>query len=214
MKGLSQVWGPGLAALVVFYLFPKARTKTVSFLGSSGARSACFCLTPILFAFIGLAIQSGRLSYKIVYYLLMGGFSTLGEELGWRGFLQSALRPLGRVRGYLLLALLWEVWHFTAHTKGTLPQVMSRLEMIVPAVIVITFVLAFVTERTGSLVLAVTLHEWIDIAVDGGTGYLLWAALASVPVWTWLVWTWPKRIGESAERALDSKAASISAAML
>jgi membrane protease YdiL (CAAX protease family) len=175
------------------YFFPKARTRTISFFGASWARSAGFCLTPILFASIGYSIQSGRFSYKLVYYLLIGGFSTLGEELGWRGFLQGALRPLGRVRGYLLLALMWEVWHFTSHLKGTWREVGARFEFIVPAVIVITFVMALVYERTGSLILALTLHEWIDIVVDGGSGYLFWAGLGSIPVWVWLVWTWPSQ---------------------
>jgi membrane protease YdiL (CAAX protease family) len=128
----------------------------------------------------------------LIYYLVVGGISTLGEEIGWRGFLQGALRPLGRLRGYLLLALLWEVWHFTSHTKGTSSEVLARLALIVPAVVVITFALAFLVQRTGSVVFATAVHEWIDIGVDSG-GYLLWAALAAVPVWLWIVWTWPKQ---------------------
>ena len=116
---LTQPWGPALAAIAVFYLFPQVRSRFVSLFGSSWKRSAVCFLTPIFFACIASAIQSRHFSYKLVYYLLVGGFSTLGEELGWRGFLQGALRPLGRVRGYLLLALMWEVWHFTSHTKGT-----------------------------------------------------------------------------------------------
>jgi membrane protease YdiL (CAAX protease family) len=192
IKGLTQVWGPGLAALVVFYFFPGTRTRKVSFFGGSWIRSACFCLSPILFAWIGLFIQSGKFSHSIVYYLLIGGFSTLGEELGWRGFLQGALKPMGRVRAYLLLAFMWEAWHFTSHTKGTLHEVISRLAIYIPLVIVITVVIGLVNERTGSLVLAFTLHEWIDIVFDGGSGYLVRAALISLPVWAWLIWSWPR----------------------
>jgi len=189
IKGLTQPWGPGLAALAVAYLYP--RVRLVSLFGPSTARSAAFCLVPVVAAWVGSMIVAGRFSYSIVYYLLVGAFSTLGEEVGWRGFLQSALRPLGRIRGYLLLALLWEVWHFTSHTKGPLPDVISRLALIVPIVVVTTFVLGLVTERTGSLLIATTLHEWIDIVFDGSVPYLTWAALVSVPVWIWLVWTWP-----------------------
>jgi membrane protease YdiL (CAAX protease family) len=192
IKGLTQVWGPGLAALVVFYFFPRTRIRNVSFFGGYWIRSACFCVSPILFAWIGLFIQSGKPSYSIVYYLLVGGFSTLGEELGWRGFLQGALKPLGRVRAYLLLAFMWEAWHFTSHTKGTLHEVISRLAIYIPLVIVITVIIGLVNERTGSLVLAFTLHEWIDIVFDGGSGYLVRAALISLPVWAWLVWSWPR----------------------
>jgi hypothetical protein len=57
----------------------------------------------------------------------------------------------------------------------------------------VTFLLGFVVERTDSLLLAVTLHEWIDIAVDSGGTYLMWAALACIPLWLWLIWTWPDR---------------------
>ena len=60
---------------------------------------------------------------------MIGGVSTLGEELGWRGFLQGSLRPLGRVRGYLLVALMWEAWHFTSHLKGTLTEGVSRMSI-------------------------------------------------------------------------------------
>ena len=42
------------------------------------------------------ALESGRISYKIVHYLVIGGVSKVGEEMGWRGFMQGALRPLGK----------------------------------------------------------------------------------------------------------------------
>jgi uncharacterized protein len=195
IKGLTQPWGPALAAMAVLYLFPQVRSRSVSLFGASWKRSALCLVTPIVFVCIASAIQSSHVPYKLVYYLLIGGFSTLGEELGWRGFLQGALRPLGRLRGYLLLALMWEVWHFTSHTKGAWDEVISRLAIIVPAVVVITFALAFLTERTGSVVLATAVHEWIDLAVDPG-GRFLWAGLAAVPVWLWIAWTWPKRNSE------------------
>jgi hypothetical protein len=41
--------------------------------------------------------------------------------------------------------------------------------------------------------IGITLHEWLDIAVDSGGTYLMWAALACIPLWLWLIWTWPDR---------------------
>jgi membrane protease YdiL (CAAX protease family) len=188
-------WGPAVAALLVFWLIPATRKWAVSFFGSSWRRSAVFFVAPILFAFIGYRVHSGVFSYKLLYYLVIGCVSTLGEELGWRGFLQGSLRPLGRVRGYLLVALMWEAWHFTSHLKGTLPEVMSRLSIYIPIVVAVTFLLGFVVERTDSLLLAVTLHEWLDIGFDSSGTYLMWAALACVPLWVWLIWTWPAGAG-------------------
>jgi len=206
-------WGPAVAALIVFWLIPTTRQWAVSFFGGSWRRSAVFFMTPILFAFIAMRIHSGALSYKFLYYLVIGGVSILGEELGWRGFLQGSLKPLGRVRGYLLVAVMWEAWHFTSHLKGTLPEVIARLSIYIPLVVLITFLLGFVVERTDSLVLAVTLHEWIDIAVDNRGTYLMWPALACIPLWVWLIWTWPAPASIQAPKLLsDTREAKQTAA--
>ncbi len=34
-----------------------------------------------------------------------------GEELGWRGFLLPRLMPLGKWKAYLLLGIIWGLWH-------------------------------------------------------------------------------------------------------
>lgn len=188
-------WGPAVAALLVFWFIPATRQWAVRFFGDSWGRSALFFVAPILFASIGYRFHSGTFSYKLAYYFSIGGVSTLGEELGWRGFLQGSLMSLGRVRGCLLVALMWEAWHFTSHLKGTLPEVISRLSIYLPLIVAITFLLGFVVERTDSLVLAVTLHEWIDLTLDNSGTYLMWAALACIPLWTWLIWTWPSPAG-------------------
>ena len=41
-----------------------------------------------------------------------------GEEYGWRGYLQSELIKLGRIRGVMLLGLIWGVWHYPVIWMG------------------------------------------------------------------------------------------------
>lgn len=36
---------------------------------------------------------------------------TLGEEIGWRGWLWPALKPLGRVRAAVVGGAIWSLWH-------------------------------------------------------------------------------------------------------
>ena len=42
----------------------------------------------------------------------LGLIITFGEEYGWRGFLQPQLIRLGRIRGVLLLGVIWGIWHW------------------------------------------------------------------------------------------------------
>ena len=42
----------------------------------------------------------------------------LGEEYGWRGFLQNELIKLGRIKGVLLLGAIWGIWHAPVIAMG------------------------------------------------------------------------------------------------
>jgi membrane protease YdiL (CAAX protease family) len=35
----------------------------------------------------------------------------LGEEIGWRGFLLPRLMPLGKTKAYIILGIIWGLWH-------------------------------------------------------------------------------------------------------
>ena len=50
----------------------------------------------------------GRLWYRGLF----------GEEYGWRGYLQSELFKLGRVRGVLLLGVIWGAYHWPMILMG------------------------------------------------------------------------------------------------
>jgi membrane protease YdiL (CAAX protease family) len=48
--------------------------------------------------------------------LIIGPFLGLiiafGEEYGWRGYLQTELTRLGRIRGVFVLGIIWGIWHW------------------------------------------------------------------------------------------------------
>jgi len=43
---------------------------------------------------------------------LFGLIISFGEEYGWRGFLQTELNKIGRIRGTFLLGVIWGIWHW------------------------------------------------------------------------------------------------------
>mgnify|MGYP001827892629 CR=1 FL=1 len=49
---------------------------------------------------------------------LLNALPILGEEFGWRAYLQPKLLPLGERRMYLLVGLIWGVWHWPVIWMG------------------------------------------------------------------------------------------------
>lgn len=48
----------------------------------------------------------------------INGIFTLGEEFGWRAYLQPKLMPLGGRKAMILMGIIWGVWHWPVITMG------------------------------------------------------------------------------------------------
>ncbi|HZW03471.1 MAG TPA: type II CAAX endopeptidase family protein [Anaerolineaceae bacterium] len=88
--------------------------------------------------------------------LLMG----FGEEYGWRSYLQGELFKLGRIRGVLLLGVIWGIWHWPViwmgHNYPGYP-VLGSLLMTLYTIFLAIF-LGWVMLKTGSIWLIAFLH--------------------------------------------------------
>lgn len=47
----------------------------------------------------------------LVFAPLLNSVFGFGEELGWRGYLLFKLLPLGKLKAYTLLGVIWGLWH-------------------------------------------------------------------------------------------------------
>ena len=186
------MWGPGIAAVVCLVAFRRSHRRIITLGGNSWGRSILFYAAPFLL----LAAFRAHTLYGYALPALVAAFpmfvSILGEELGWRGFLQDALRPLSPVKRFILIGALWEFWHFTTRTThGWSPRrIAVTLLISYSAVILLSFIIGYAAERSCSLVVAVSLHCYIDVLLNNLDLYI--PLLLALPIWALLLWTWPK----------------------
>lgn len=97
--------GLGLATLTVFKMENGLVTSRVPMLLGNHPQSLPF------FAF--------NLAISFVQISLIGAFFALGEEIGWRGYLQGKMiKEQGMIKALILLGLIWGYWHLPLILRG------------------------------------------------------------------------------------------------
>ncbi len=90
----------------------------------------------------------------------LGLIIAFGEEYGWRGYLQTELVRLGRIRGVLILGVMWGIWHWPIIWMGyNFPgqPVLGSLAM-VALCIILAFFLAHAVFKSHGVWTAAYLH--------------------------------------------------------
>jgi membrane protease YdiL (CAAX protease family) len=96
----------------------------------------------------------------ILASVTMSFLSGCGEEVGWRGFLYGALRPLGFWRATLVTGLLWLGWHLPLLALGYgYPQhPVLGIGLMTVHILVMSVACAYLRERNGSSVAVGLFH--------------------------------------------------------
>ncbi len=83
-----------------------------------------------------------------------------GEEYGWRGYLQTELFKLGRIRGVLVLGVLWGAWHWPLILMGYNYPGHPLLGLVLMALYTtgLAVALGYAVLKSGSLLLSSYLH--------------------------------------------------------
>lgn len=188
VKAVSYMWGPGIAAIICFFLFRKTQKKTVTFFGTSVLKSLLFWFVPIIALSISSLHGAEAFAFPFIGFIVI-----LGEELGWRGFLQDALKNISPIKRAIVIGVMWETWHFTTRmSAGVQVSTFIRIGIFVVALTITSFLLIKLTEKTKSLVVAVTVHSWINILFEysSTTTFIIFGL--SLPFWAYLIWMWEK----------------------
>ena len=118
----------------------KAIHKLGVVLGAGEQSFAVFALNLLLSVSLGATVTA-----------LIGG---IGEELGWRGFLQPAMeRRFGAFKGTVAVGLIWAYWHLPANLMGYNDDkhpLWNALVFFPLAVVAMSFGFAWLTRKSKS----------------------------------------------------------------
>lgn len=193
--GFVKAWlpalGPFLAALAAWGLFPRTGSRGAGLWGSSLWRSLVFAGTPVaIYAAVGRGTDEPHLTALLVGLIYL--VYALGEETGWRGFLQGALTPIPPRFRYPLIGLAWGVWHFTTFTRGALHEVVPRLALMLVLWILGSWGIGNAMESTRSLLVCAVLHLIFNFSTAMPLPVAALVIGGSAIVWIYLLRTWPR----------------------
>ncbi|GAA1489231.1 hypothetical protein GCM10009626_19770 [Brachybacterium sacelli] len=117
------LWGPlALVLMVALGLLGAMLMVLRGVPGDLTARTWLTLATEQLSAAAGAEIPPAAAAAAVIATTAFGIAVTtvfaLGEEIGWRGWLWPALKPLGRVRASVLGGIIWSLWHLPVLAIG------------------------------------------------------------------------------------------------
>jgi uncharacterized protein len=149
LYGLAMVLFYGLETLLN-YVFKFGTLADVTKMYPAGTTAA---IPP-------LALLASTFLNAVIIGPFLGLIITFGEEYGWRGYLQSELVHLGRIRGVGLLGIIWGVWHWPiiwmGHNYPGQPVLGSLL--MTAYTVVLSYFLAYAVFKSKGVWTAAYLH--------------------------------------------------------
>ena len=133
-----------------------------------------------------------QIGQALIFGPLINIIFTMGEELGWRGFLLPKLLPLGQWKALLVSGAIWGIWHAPAIAQGhNYPDhpILGILLMIVFCIL-LGIIIGWMYLNTRSPWVAALAHGSINawaglpfLFLKPGFDTALGGALTSIPGW-------------------------------
>ncbi len=143
--------------------------QLVSFFGTFAATGVDMSTAPS-----PALLLTALLAISLVAAPFFNSIFGLGEELGGRGYLLPRLLPLGKTKAYLLLGVIWGLWHAPLVAVGfNYPG--SPILGILFMILLTTAISLYINEMTLRYQSAI-LAGWIH-GVFNSQGYGIWRAL-------------------------------------
>ncbi len=176
---LPACLGPLIAALIIFLLQKKHKRK-ITFLGNDILKNIFISLTPLI-VFTIFGIENSQQKNNHFYGFVFAGLNLIygiGEEIGWRGYLQDALGPLNKNIRFFLIGMMWWAWHL---------RFQNSFDWTIFVLVCIggSFLIGKFANDTQSFFCAAGLHSLIIITTNSGamTNSKLFAGVLVIIIW-------------------------------
>ena len=173
--------GPFIAGIIVLKLQKNIATKITVF-GPEKVKNILIALLPIFaFSLIGFENSNG---INIHLYGFMFAFINViyafFEEFGWRRYLQNALDGLNEHLKYLLIGIIWWIWHLRFNTQFDI--------YIFPLICIGGgYLLGKLADKTHSILLVVNMHALIILATYTGAVTMNKIAGVGLTIIGWMI---------------------------
>lgn len=126
---------------------------------------ARYGLDPEIAAQLGGLPMAAVIPIQLVVATVTG---SLGEELGWRGYLLPHLRQMGEGKALLLSGLLWGFWHlpimlFTNQYHGGM-NLWAYFPLFLATIVFVSFAIGYTRLRSDSVWPAALMHSAANVA--------------------------------------------------
>ncbi len=151
---LLQGIGPLLGGLFVIKFLK--RPSGLKLFGIGFSKTLLAVSIPIvLFSLVGI-LNTGQLYLNAPKYIALIVIYALFEEYGWRNYLQTELSELNKILKYVIITILWFVWHL--NFQLTLSNGLFFLMLFAGS-----FGIGYVADRSKSLIFVALFHAFFNI---------------------------------------------------
>lgn len=173
--------GPFIAAVIIL-LFQKSISNRITIFGTTKSKNILIALLPIVaFSIVGMENSYGmNVHYFGFSYAAINVIYAFLEEFGWRRYLQNALEGINKNWKYILIGIIWWIWHMRFE---------SDFDLFIFPVICIGggYLLGKLTDDTKSIIPAVIFHTLIILLTNSGTITINKMIGAGITIIIWVV---------------------------
>jgi membrane protease YdiL (CAAX protease family) len=159
-------WGPGFAAFLSWKIFGR-QNRTSSLFGNWKAGAIFMAMTPaVIFGLFGYPNSFGMNPHLAGF--ILGGLIfvyALGEEIGWRGYMQDALSPKPLVIRAMMIGVLWWAWHLFFTQSTDIVYLFKTILIVLPTALLLSWIMS-------------ESRSWLSIAAFHSIGNIAFMATA------------------------------------